>query len=179
MQKAVFLDRDGTINIDTGYIKDPKDLVFIRGSKKAVKILKEKGFLVYIITNQSGVGRGYFSIEDVQVVNKKLIEKFEKYGVFIDGIFSCPHRPDEGCNCRKPNPDVVNDIAKKNNISLAKSYFVGDKLTDVETGQNAGCKTILIEGESAVAAKAEKGKDPDYFAKNLLKAVEWIVKETE
>jgi len=175
MKKAVFLDRDGTINVDTGYITNPKDLVFIRGSKKAVKVLKDKGFLVYIISNQSGVGRGFFTIKDVQAVNDKLVSEFKKYNIFIDGIFFCPHHPDEKCKCRKPRPDVVFDIAKDNKISLTKSYFVGDKLSDVQTGQNAGCKTVLIQDKKSMSTLEINCKRPDYIASNLLKAVEWIL----
>jgi histidinol-phosphate phosphatase family protein len=176
MNKAVFLDRDGTINVDTGYICNPDDLVFIRGSKKAVKLLKENEYLVYVMTNQSGVGRGYFSIEKMHAVNDRLAAEFEKEGIVIDGIFACPHRPDEECKCRKPKPDVVFETAEKNNVDLRKSFFVGDKDIDIETGKNAGCRTVLIVGDADIIEKKEKWPKPDYVSKNLLEAVKWIIK---
>lgn len=178
MTKAVFLDRDGTINADTGYVSDPSELVFIRGAKKGVKLLKDKGFLVFVVTNQSGVGRGYFSLEKLKAVNDKLLSEFVKDGIDIDGIFYCPHHPNEKCRCRKPKPKMVYDIAKQNKINLEKSYFVGDKLIDVQTGKNAGCKTILIDtGDIAHLEDEKDWTQPDFIAKDLLESAKWIVKD--
>jgi len=176
--KAVFLDRDGTINIDVGYLSDPGDFVFIRGAREAVETLKKKGFKIFVITNQSGVGRGYFSKEDLEAVNKKMSEEFEKGGVKLDGIYSCVHRSDEQCDCRKPNPSVVLKLAKKHKIDLKNSYFIGDKLTDVKTGFNAGCKTVLVStGENVSIEEEEDWIQPDFLAEDLQEAVEWIVGE--
>lgn len=178
MTKAVFLDRDGTINVDTGYISDPDDLVFIRGAKGGVRLLKDKGFLVFVVTNQSGVGRGYFSIERLKAVNDRLLSEFTKEGINIDGIYFCPHHPNENCRCRKPRPKMVLDIASQYKIKLENSYFVGDKLIDVHTGKNAGCKTILIDtGTNPHIEDEEDWTQPDFIAKDLLGASKWIVKD--
>lgn len=175
--KAVFLDRDGTINVDVGYLSDPDELVFIRNAKKAVKLLKEKGFLVFVVSNQSGVGRGYFSLERLKEVNNKLLNEFIKEGISIDGIFFCPHHPNAQCSCRKPKPKMVDDIVKQHRIDLEKSYFIGDKLSDVQTGSNAGCRTILISAEDMpVIENEEDWIQPDFIAKDLYEAVKWIIK---
>lgn len=176
MSKAVFLDRDGTINVDTGYIADTDELVFIRGSKKAVKLLKDKGFSVYIVTNQSGVERGYFTIEKLKEVNDKLISEFAKDDIKIDGLVFCPHHPDKKCDCRKPKPKMVLDMARKGRVNLEESYFVGDKIIDVQTGKNAGCKTVLVQTETTLFENEDDWTDPDFIAKDLLEAAKWIVK---
>lgn len=179
MNKAVFLDRDGTLNIDTGYISDPKELVFIRGAKKAVKLLKDKSFLIYVITNQSGVGRGFFSVEKLEAVHDKMLSEFDKEGIKIDGIFYCPHHPNEKCQCRKPKPKMVFDIVNSNKINLTKSYFIGDKLIDVQTGKNAGCRTILVETGEPRIEDEEDWTQPDFVAEDLLEAARWILKQTK
>lgn len=180
MKRAVFLDRDGTINIDTGYINDPDEFVFIRGAKKGIKLLKDNGFFIFVVTNQSGVGRGYFSVNDLKSVNNKLVSELCNDGISIDGIYFCPHMPGENCRCRKPKPKMVYDIAGKYKINLEKSYFVGDKLLDVHTGKNAGCETILINTETdSYIEDEENWTPPGFVAKNLYEAAKWIVKESK
>ena len=174
MKKAVFLDRDGTINIDTGYVGDPDKLVIIEGAREAIKLLKDKGFLVFIVTNQSGVARGYFSVEQMQLVNKKILDELAHKQVCIDGIYYCPHHPDEECSCRKPKPLIVNSIAAEFAVELKRSYFVGDKMSDVHTGKNAGCRTVLINSDDEVGSI-----EPDFVAKDLLEGSQWIVKDSD
>lgn len=177
MRRAVFLDRDGTINIDVGYLSDPGELVFIRGAKEGVRLLKDSGFSVFIVTNQSGVGRRYFSLKKLNAVNDRLLSEFVKGGINIDGIFFCPHHPREKCRCRKPKPKMVNDIARQHDINLEKSYFVGDKLIDVQTGKNAGCKTVLINsGTNPHIEDEEDWTQPDFIAKDLYSAAKWVIK---
>lgn len=177
MNRAVFLDRDGTINVDTGYISDPDDLVFIKGAKKGVKLLKDNGFLVFIVTNQSGIGRRYFSLKRFNAVNERLLSLFSKDGIKIDGIYFCPHHPNKKCRCRKPKPKIVYDIAKKYEIDLKKSYFVGDKLIDVQTGKNAGCKTILLDATTTQRIEDEEDwTQPDFVGEDLYEAGKWIVR---
>ena len=176
MKKAIFLDRDGTINIDPGYVNDPDQIVFIRGAKKAVKKLRDNGFLVFIITNQSGVGRGRITMEQLKAVNDKVIKEFKKDNIEIDGVFSCIHTPDDRCDCRKPSPKAVLDIAKQYEIDLGKSYFVGDKLSDVETGLNAGCRTVLLDTNFESTLKKEHNMlRPDCIVENLYEAADWII----
>lgn len=178
MIKAVFLDRDGTINVDTGYISDPDELVFIRGAKEGVRLLKDKGFSVFVVTNQSGVGRGYFSIEKLKTVNDRLHGEFTKEGIIIDGIYFCPHHPNDKCRCRKPKPKMVLDIAEQHRIDLGRSYFIGDKLIDVQTGKNAGCRTVLIDtGTNPHIEDEDDWTQPDFIAKDLHSAAKWIVKK--
>lgn len=179
MNRAVFLDRDGTINVDVGYLSDPSELVFIKGSKEGVKLLKDNGFFVFIVTNQSGVGRKYFSLKKLEAIHERLLSEFARDGINIDGIHFCPHHPDEKCRCRKPQPKMVLDIAKKMDIDLGKSYFVGDKLIDVHTGKNAGCKTILIDaGINLHIEDEEDWIQPDFICKDLLSAAKWIIKDS-
>lgn len=179
MKKAVFLDRDGTINIDVGYLGEPEGLVFIRGAKEGVRLLKKKGFLVFIVTNQSGVGRGYFSLESLKSINEKMLHEFGKNRIHIDGIYYCPHHPRERCKCRKPQPKIVKDIAKRFKINLERSYFIGDKLIDVQTGKNAGCRTVLINADTSCLIEEEDDwSPPDFVAKDLKEAARWVVKSS-
>lgn len=178
MNKAVFLDRDGTINVDIGYLGDPDDLIIIRRAGKGIKLLKDKGFFVFIVTNQSGIARKYFSRKDLKAVNDKILSELGKDRVKIDGIACCPHHPRQKCRCRKPSPKMVKDLARKHNISLERSFFVGDKLIDVQTGKNAGCRTVLIDTEmTALIENEEDWAQPDFVARDLLEAARWIIKK--
>lgn len=179
MKKAVFLDRDGTINVDVGYLSNPSGLVFIRGAKEGISLLKDKGFLVFIVTNQSGVGRGYFSLETLKAINERLLHEFNKFGIHIDGVYYCPHHPRERCKCRKPQPKIVRDITQQFRVDLEHSYFVGDKLIDVQTGKNAGCRTVLINADtSSLIEEEDDWTMPDFVAKDLREAARWIVKNS-
>lgn len=179
MNKAVFLDRDGTINIDTGFIDNPKDIIFIKGIKDALKRLQTKGFKLYIISNQSGVGRGYFSEDQLNQVNRKVADELANAGIKIEGISCCIHHPDNGCLCRKPSPKMVLDFVKRDNIDLNRSFFIGDRMIDIETGKNAGCKTILLTTGDIFKIDNSEWIDPDYVAEDLMDAVEWILAQTE
>lgn len=177
MKRAVFLDRDGTINVDTGYLSNPSELVFIRGAKEGVRVLKKSGFFVFIVTNQSGVGRKYFSLETLKAINEKMINEFKKGRIHIDGIYYCPHHPREKCKCRKPQAKIVKDIAQQFKVDLECSYFIGDKLIDVQTGKNAGCKTVLINTDTTyLIEKEDDWSPPDFIAKDLKEAARWVVK---
>ena len=177
MKKAVFLDRDGTINVDIGYLGNPDDLIIIRRAKKGIKLLKDKGFFVFIVTNQSGVARKYFSTKGLKAINDRLISEFQRDGVKIDGIVFCPHHPRQKCRCRKPSPKMVKDLARQYEINLEKSFFVGDKLIDVQTGKNAGCRTVLIDAETTILIENEDDwAQPDFIGRDLLEAARWIVK---
>lgn len=180
--RAVFLDRDGTLNEDRGYISRTEDFVFLRGAKQAVKKLKENGFLVFIVSNQSGVGRGYFSSEAVEKIHKKLRFELLKEGAAVDAIYYCPHRPTSRCNCRKPSPTMVEAAASRFGVDLERSYFVGDKMSDVETGVACGCKTVLILPPSKELVIAEEdeadGIEPEFVARDLHEASEWIIEDS-
>ncbi len=174
---AVFLDRDGTINEDTGYIDSPERLVIIDGVFSAIKRLNSKGFKVVVITNQSGVARGYFSKEAADAVNKRLEDVLKKNGAHLDGIYYCPHHPDDNCECRKPKTGMLEKAKKDLHIDFEKSYVVGDKVSDVEIARKIGGKGILV---LTGAGKDEEGKllhKPSYIANDLKDAVEWIIKD--
>ncbi|WP_457568891.1 D-glycero-alpha-D-manno-heptose-1,7-bisphosphate 7-phosphatase [Desulfurobacterium sp.] len=160
MQKAVFLDRDNTLIEDDGYIHEPEKVKLLSGVGEGLKLLKEAGFLLIVISNQSGIGRGYFKEEDFHAVNKKLNQLLERYNVQIDDFFFCPHKPDEGCSCRKPEIGLFLRAAEKWNINLKESFMIGDKISDVEAGNRAGCKEsyLVKKGEFLKIAKLITGK---------------------
>jgi UDP-N-acetylmuramoyl-tripeptide--D-alanyl-D-alanine ligase len=144
MKKAIFLDRDGTLNVDYGYIHRNSDLVFIDGSIEALKKFVDRDFLLIIISNQSGVGRGYFTYDEMMDLNNEMLKRLNKYGVIITDIFICPHSPDSNCVCRKPSPYMIEKAIKKYEIDRVHSYMLGDKQSDVESGIRAGVKSFLI-----------------------------------
>ncbi|HAA84161.1 MAG: D,D-heptose 1,7-bisphosphate phosphatase [Thermodesulfobacterium commune] len=177
---AVFLDRDGTINEEMGYINDLSRVRLLPGVAEGLKLLQDRGFKLIVITNQSGPARGYFPEDLVFEVNQLITRRLAKKGVKLDDFFVCLHGPNEGCNCRKPNPGLVLQALEKYPIELEKSYFIGDKIVDVETGKRLGIKTILVltgygKGELKYVAP-KKGIYPDWVAKNLKEAAEIIIK---
>ncbi|BCD62727.1 D-glycero-D-manno-heptose 1,7-bisphosphate phosphatase [Nitratiruptor sp. YY08-26] len=145
MQRALFLDRDGVINEDTGYVGKIENFHFIDGVFEALKKAQKRGFLLIVITNQSGIGRGYYTLQDFQELSNYMVEELRKRGIEITDIFFCPHAPEENCSCRKPKPAMILEAAKKHNIDLQRSFMVGDKQSDIEAARNAGVgKAILL-----------------------------------
>ncbi|BCR05181.1 D,D-heptose 1,7-bisphosphate phosphatase [Desulfuromonas versatilis] len=150
-RRAVFLDRDGTINVEKDYLYKIEDFEFIPGVPEAIKKLKEAGFLVIVVTNQSGVARGFYSLEDVEVLHRHIQDELAKIGTSIDAFYVCPHHPTEGfgefrrkCNCRKGKPGMLLEAAREHEIDLVASFMVGDKIADIEAGKAAGCAQILV-----------------------------------
>jgi D-glycero-D-manno-heptose 1,7-bisphosphate phosphatase len=150
-RRAVFLDRDGTINVEKDYLHKIEDFEFIPGAPEAIKQLKDAGFLVIVVSNQSGVARGFFSEEDVYKLHQYLQLELRVYGTSIDAFYFCPHHPEKGlraykieCDCRKGSPGMLLQAAREYDIDLQKSFMVGDKLADIEAGERAGCKSILV-----------------------------------
>lgn len=172
---AVFLDRDGTINLDTGYIGDPDGLTLIPGSARAVRALNDTGVRAVVVTNQSGVARGRFTEGDLGRVNERLRELLAEEGARLDGLYHCPHHPDDGCRCRKPATGLVDRAAGELGVDPARSYVVGDKPSDMNLAANCGARAVLVltgEGAESLEALAEA---PDYVAADLARAVEWIL----
>ncbi len=168
--KAIFLDRDGVINKEVSYLSDPKNFEFIEGSIEALKILKRKGFLLIIITNQAGIARGLFTEETLMAIHDKMKNILKKNNLHIDDIYYCPHHPEftGPCDCRKPNPGMILKAILKYNIDLSNSYMVGDTLNDIETGNAARCKTILVlTGYGKEEQKKISSIIPDMIFKNL------------
>jgi len=151
-QRAVFLDRDGTINVEKSYLINVDEFEFIHGVPEALKKLQDAGFLLVVVTNQAGIARGYFSSEQVEKLNSYMAGLLEQYGVTLAGIYFCPHHPTCGqgeylvdCDCRKGKPGMLLQAANELSIDLTTSFMVGDKLADIQAGQAAGCKAYLVK----------------------------------
>ena len=163
MNKAIFLDRDGTINIDHGYVHQIDDFEFIEGSINALKKLKEMGYLLVLVTNQSGIARGYFTEAQFLRLTEWMDWSLAEQGVDFDGIYYCPHHPDgkgefkEDCPCRKPKPGMLLDAMKALNIDPQQSIMVGDKIEDIKAGINAKVKiNVLVRTGKPVTKEGER-----------------------
>ena len=141
---AVFLDRDGTLIQDVNYAADEAQVVLLTGAAEALLVMRDLGFKLIVISNQSGVGRGIISPEQAAAVHSRFILLLRQSGVALDGVYYCPHAPSAECDCRKPLPGLVLLAAREHSIDLTRSVFVGDKQTDVETGRNAGIRSLLL-----------------------------------
>ncbi len=146
--KALFLDRDGVINVDHGYVCKIEDFEFVDGIFEVLKKYQKLGFLLIVVTNQSGIGRGYYSSEDFQKVTKWKLNALEREGISIDKVYHCPHDPDSGCGCRKPAPGMLKKASEEFDIDMQNSWMIGDKKSDIDAAYNAGVKnTILISSD--------------------------------
>ncbi|HBG07608.1 MAG: D,D-heptose 1,7-bisphosphate phosphatase [Geobacteraceae bacterium GWC2_58_44] len=150
-RKAVFLDRDGTINVEVQYLSRVDDFQFIPGVPWALKRLKDAGYLLVVVTNQSGIGRGYYDEAALQSIHDHMHADLATFGAAIDACYFCPHHPEHAtgdylkdCDCRKPLPGMLQQAALELDIDLAASFMIGDKLADVEAGINAGCTPLLV-----------------------------------
>lgn len=177
MIRAVFIDRDGTLIVEKNYLHKIEDVEFIPGTGRALARLKKKGFLLILITNQSGVARGYFTMDDVQRVHRHIVGALQRDGATLDGIYICPHQPEDNCECRKPKTKLIQDAAAKYQIDLKQSFMVGDRELDIEMGQRVGCRGVLVRtgyGEKVIAGNLAR---PDFIASDLPAAAEWILKQ--
>ncbi len=182
MKKVVFLDRDGVINYDSpDYIKSPEEFEFLPGSVQAIADLYRNGFSVIVITNQSAIGRNLISERTLSTIHQKMTDTVEKAGGKIADIFYCPHHPDEHCGCRKPRTGMIFAAAKKHQIEISDSGFVGDNPGDMLCARAAGCKYAILvltgSGEDAriILDYGEPALYPNFKAKNLLEASKWII----
>ena len=186
-QRAIFLDRDGTMNVSKGFISNADDLELIPGTIEAIKAINKRGALAIVITNQPVIARGECSFEELHNIHNKLKTLLGEKGAFVDDIFYCPHHPDKGfegevpelkfdCECRKPKTGMINEAVDKYNIDLSKSYMVGDSTMDLELARNAGVKSVLVDtGFAGNDGKYDRSCDIE--AKDLLDAVEKIIKD--
>ena len=174
--KAVFIDRDGTIARDVPYCSRVEDFEIFPSVPQAIKLLNEHGLKVVVITNQSGVARGYFTEEILHQIHQRMKEELAKYGAQIDAIYYCPHHPDDGCECRKPKPMLILQAAEDLGINLTLSYMVGDMMQDIVAGKAAGCKTVLLNSDSS--KEEPDTKSPDHIAPDLFKAAKWILAQS-
>lgn len=144
MNKAVFLDRDGTLNVDFGYVHRPEDLVFLPGAVEALRMFRQAGFLLIVVTNQSGIARGYYTLQQAEDFHREMLRQLRREGVELTDILLCPHGPQDGCRCRKPSPFLVLEALKKYDIDPARSYMLGDKESDIECGRRSGIRSYRV-----------------------------------
>ncbi|MBC8440544.1 MAG: D-glycero-beta-D-manno-heptose 1,7-bisphosphate 7-phosphatase [Deltaproteobacteria bacterium] len=180
MERIVFLDRDGVINVDSSeYIKNESEFEFIPNSPEAIALLTQNGFNVIVITNQSLVGRKMVSPKTLDAIFKKMKDGVKKAGGDIKDIFYCPHTPTDNCSCRKPSPGLILKAQKKYQIDLNQSFMVGDSAKDIECSRNAGCsKALLVKTGNGLAAQQQlfqKGIIPDFIGTDLYEAALWII----
>lgn len=178
MKKAIFLDKDGTLVEDVPYNVDPSLIRFAPHAVRALRQLQDYGFMLVVITNQSGVGLGYFSEEKVQEVHKSLSDMLTEQQVHLKAFYYCPHAPNgEGkpeCECRKPEAGMLLKAAKELGIHLPSSWMIGDILNDVEAGHRAGCKAILVDNGNETEWETGELRNPDYLVKDLKEAADII-----
>jgi D-glycero-D-manno-heptose 1,7-bisphosphate phosphatase len=142
--RAIFLDRDGTLNVDHGYVRAIDQLSWLPGAIDALRTCQALGFKLFIVTNQSGIGRGMFTDEAMQSLHEHMTSALRQQGVEIQAIYHCPHAPDDACSCRKPQPRLIAQAATDHGIAMQESYMVGDKVTDATAGERAGCTGVLL-----------------------------------
>ena len=173
---AIFLDRDGTINKDIEYLHESEKFQLIPNVLHGLKKMQNMGYRLIIITNQAGIGLGYFTKEDFYSVNRKMFRMFSEESINIDKIYFCPHNITDNCDCRKPKTGLIEQAKKDLNLDWDHSYMIGDKTADIQTGLNAGLKTILVKTGTAGKDREYQIKS-DYVAKNLLDAANWILEQ--
>ncbi|MBN8548411.1 MAG: HAD-IIIA family hydrolase [Deltaproteobacteria bacterium] len=173
---AIFLDRDGTLNEHVEYLGDPKKFKMLPGVIEAIKGFNDLGYRVAVITNQPGIGMGYFTLEDFYRVTRELLAPVGKSGARIDKVYFCPHSHAENCTCRKPKAGLVERAVKDLNVDLSQSVMIGDTTVDVETARRAGVKSILLKTGLAGTDKGFDAK-PDYTADNILAAFNLVKSE--
>jgi len=176
-RKAIFLDRDGTLNYDQGYVHKIEDYKLLPGVIEGLKLL-QPSFIFIIITNQSGIGKGLYSWADFSIFHGCLITDLLDNGIKIEKTYVCPHIADDGCNCRKPSTLNIEKCVKEYKIDLKNSWVIGDHPSDIQLGINAGCRTIYLctgHGESHYHNLKERGIDPTYVCRDFYSAAEKIL----
>lgn len=170
-RKAIFLDRDGTVIPDHGYLAEVAGVTLLPGAGEALRRLAAAGFLLVLVTNQSGIGRGYFTRETVAAQHGRLCNLLRPFGVTFAGIEVCPHQPTDDCTCRKPRPGMLKRAAAALDVNLFQSFMIGDKPADIIAGRAAGCRTICLGALCADAA--------DHCSATLAEAAAWILRQQE
>jgi len=178
---AVFLDRDGTLAEEVGYLNHVSRFRMFPFAAGAVRRLNEAGLPVIVVTNQSGVGRGYFPESLVHAVHELMKEQLAKAGAGVDAVYYCPHTSSDGCSCRKPRPGMLERAAREHGIDLRRSFVVGDRYDDVHLARNTGARSILVRtgyGEGELAWHSAKWPtQPDFVAADATEAAEWILRQ--
>jgi heptosyltransferase-2 len=171
---TVFLDRDGTLNYDPGYLKVAAELKLLAGVGPALARLKGAGAKLVVVTNQSGVGRGIITLKDLEAIHARLEGLLEQEGAALDAIYFCPHHPDDRCRCRKPEVGMVERAVSELQLDLRRSYLIGDHTRDIQLAHRVGAKAILLTPVLLDPLKVEQAM-PDAVAKSMAEAVDWIL----
>jgi D-glycero-D-manno-heptose 1,7-bisphosphate phosphatase len=178
---AVFLDRDGVLNQNRAdYVRTWEQVVFLPGVFEAMQRLAGSPFVAVVVTNQSAVGRGLMTAQGLAAINQGIVGQVQQAGGRIDAVYACPHRPDEGCNCRKPRPGMLLHAAQDLAIDLARSFLVGDAVSDIEAALAAGCQPVMVRtgrGHKQAAALATSGLGSVPVLADLGEAVDWVLKQ--
>ncbi|MBV8082163.1 MAG: HAD family hydrolase [Candidatus Eremiobacteraeota bacterium] len=180
--KAVFVDRDGTLNVDTGFVGAPAQVALVPHAAEGVRMLVGAGYAIVVVSNQSGIARGYFSEADADLVDVRLRELLAQTGAQVTAIYRCPHwPPDERparepeCDCRKPKPGMLLRAAADHGIDLRASWMVGDRLIDMQAGRAAGCRCVFVAGVPPRRAEDMSSAPPEYRARDLADAARYII----
>ena len=175
MRPFVFLDRDGTLIVEKNYLADPEGVELIEGVPSALRRLREAGFGIAVITNQSGVARGYFDLDRVRAIHERIQDLLAIHGARIDSFQVCPHAPEDGCPCRKPAVGMIESLTREHAVDPRRSFLVGDNSSDIECGKRAGVMTILVR--TGYGRSIEPSSRADFIADDLPAAVDWILGE--
>jgi D-glycero-D-manno-heptose 1,7-bisphosphate phosphatase len=174
MKRFVLLDRDGTIIEERDYLSDPEQVRLLPGAAAALRELQNMGLGLVVITNQSGVGRGYFDESRLESIHRRLIELLAAEGIQLDGIYVCPHNPDDDCSCRKPKTGLAERAAAELGFDLQETFVIGDKASDIEMGRNIGATTMLVCTGYGNEQRLDSAVQAHYSARDLQHAVEII-----
>jgi histidinol-phosphate phosphatase family protein len=178
-KRAVFVDRDGTLNVNIDYLSDPDKYQLYPGVAEGLRMLHGAGFLIVVITNQSGIGRGIFDSKTLERVHQRMREILAKEGAVIDAVYFCPHHPDDGCACRKPGTALFETAVKDLDIDPKRSFVIGDMKMDVAAGQRMGARTALVPEPRNRARTLKDMEDwearPDFVGDDFLDAVKWVL----
>ncbi len=178
MNRAVFIDKDGTLIKNIPYNVKPELIEFEEDAFESLRKLQQVGYKVIVITNQPGIALGYFKEEELKKVEEKIKDLLAANKVHLDGFYYCPHSKNENCQCRKPKPGLILLAAKNHGIQLSRSWMIGDILNDVEAGNRSFCKSILIDNGNECEWEWNPYRKPDFIAKNLKAAAEIILMES-
>ena len=183
LRPAVFLDRDGTIAEEVGYLNHVNRFRMYPFAAQAIRRLNDEKLPVIVITNQSGVGRGYFPESLISAVHELMTTQLAKEGAHVDALYYCPHREDEACTCRKPKPGMLESAAREHGLDLRRSFVVGDRYSEIEMAHRVGARAILMRtgyGEGEIQWHSAKwAAPPDFIATNLVDAADWILRQAK
>lgn len=176
MGKYILLDRDGTIIADKHYLSDPEAVEILHNAEEGLKLLQNAGFSLIVVTNQSGIGRGYYTAHDMEAVNNRMKNLLAPSGIKFSAIYHCPHTPEQNCNCRKPAPEMFDMAIKEFKLNPENCYVIGDKLCDIEFGLTKGACTILVRTGKGIKEEHKCEGKAAFIADDLLAAAEFIIK---